>query len=148
MSSLGLGMEEELKNFFKSELRSSDQIIEALELAMLTSSEDFEKLAMTTPVEAVDKLSRSALNHDSIIAAMLLGYGVGLAMLKLQVTHGNTSVVYAEDVDLIGVQGQVNELTKVGGLAELEMCVLERLKEGANFSSVMSAGSKPLNLEL
>ena len=109
---------------------------------MPTCSEDFEKLAMTTPVEAVDKFSRSALNHDSIIAAMLLGYGVGLAMLKLQVKHGNTSVVYAEDVDLIGVQGQVNELTKVGGLAELEMCILERLKERANFSSVMSAGSR------
>ena len=73
---------------------------------------------------------------------MLLGYGVSLAMLKLQVKHGNTSVVYAEDVDLIGVQGQVNELTRVGGLEELKMFILERLEECANFSSVMSAGSK------
>ena len=55
-------------------------------------------------MEAVDKLSRYALNHDSIIAAMLLGYGVGLTILKLQVTHGNTRIIGAEDVDLIGVQ--------------------------------------------
>ena len=123
MSSLYLGMRETIKEFFKSELRASDQIIEALELAMLTCSEDFEKLAMTTPVEAVDKLSRSALNHDSIIAAMLLGYGVGLTMLKLQVTHGNTCMINSEDVDLLRVQRQVTELTRVGGLAELEICI-------------------------
>ena len=54
MSSLDLGMRTTLKEFFKSELRASDQIIEALELARLTCSEDFETLAMTTPVEAVD----------------------------------------------------------------------------------------------
>ena len=71
---------------------------------MLTCSENFEKLSITTPVEAVNKLSMFALNHDSIIAAMLLGYGVGLTILKLQVTHGNTRIIGAEDVDLIGVQ--------------------------------------------
>ena len=147
MSCLGLGMEEELKNFFKSKLRSSDQIIKALELAMLTSSEDFEKLAMTTPVEAVDKLSRSALNHESIIAAMLFGYGVGLTMLKLQVMPGNTRLIYAYSVDLIGVQEQINELTRAGGLAELEMCVLERLKERANFFQLCLLAVEPLSLE-
>ena len=109
---------------------------------MLTYSQNFEKLAMTTPVEAVDKLSRSALNHESIIAAMLFGYGVGLTMLKLQVMPGNTRLIYADSVNLIRVQEQINELTRAEGLAELEMCVLERLKEHANFSSIMSAGSK------
>ena len=97
---------------------------------------------MTTPVEAINKLSRSALNHDSIIAAMLFGYGVGLNMLKLQVMPGNTRLIYADSVDLIGVQDQINDLTRAGGLAELEMCVLERLKERSNFSSIMSAGSR------
>ena len=42
-----------------------------------------------------------------------------MTILKLQVTHGNTRIIGAEDVDLIGVQGQVTELTRVRGLAEL-----------------------------
>ena len=41
MSSLDLGMRATLKEFFKSELRASDQIIEILKLAMLICSENF-----------------------------------------------------------------------------------------------------------